>query len=94
MIGVVPVQVPAAACSEPPERNTPVIDGATVFAGALAVTMAVCVELVLVPPALLEAVTLTASREPMSAAVATYVGLVASGMGWHAPPAPGHRCHW
>ncbi len=68
MIVGVPVQVPAVALATWPSRSVPLIDGATVFAGAAAVTTAVCADVALALPPAFVPVTTTRMVWPTSAA--------------------------
>src|SRR6185312_7987564 len=94
-----PVQVPGSAVSVSPATAEPLIDAATVFAGAAGATSttAVTSEGDVSLPASLVAVTTTRMEEPTSSgATSTYVESAASSMSAQLPGSPPslHRCHW
>src|SRR5262245_26323058 len=105
VIGVVPLHVPLRAVSTFPRASVPVKLGTAVLAGRVVVpppppVPVPCViasvgdAVAVAVPAVLRAVTTTATVEPTSAVVGMYVDDVAEAMFEQAPPEALHRCHW
>jgi hypothetical protein len=95
-IGVVPVQVPVEAARTEPTSAVPVIDGAVVLRGgvAVALTTAVAAEDAELEPPVLLAVTRRRRVEPTSAAPSRYDCPVAPLTEEQLEPLVSHRCHW
>jgi hypothetical protein len=88
----VPVQVPLSALSSVATRGVPVIEGATVFTGPLAVTTPVAADDAVALPAVFVAVTAIRNVEPTSVEVTTYDVPVAPEMLAQPPPLELQRC--